>query len=180
MNDAMSDEEEYFGMTASDSEYLGDERWSAEFNDALPAQYIRQTGDGKDRLQCEACQKFFECVFPDTDTPHIDGGCTVSVSVGQYAGFNDTPAGDVSALLCHDCTLEIYRKIPKLAAMSGLHPIECCHGGTWGARRLQEMVRYTKIFNELFGPFSDSDIVEWPIFDDVPRRPRDGGCEFSW
>jgi len=135
-------------------------------------------------LQCEACQGFFPCIFPDSNHPHIDGGSTVTMSSPQYAGFNDDcESPSPSAVLCHDCTLKIYRMIPKLRGLTGLHPVDCCTGKEYQQGMIYQnstKERYAKVFNDLFGPFSDSDEVEWPFFDHSDTNRTAGGCEWSW
>lgn len=143
------------------------------------ATYTRKTILGKDHMQCEACQEYFECAYSDTTTPHLDGGSTMQLSTGDYAGFNDMNAGGLSVVLCHDCSMRIYRMIPKFRGLTGLHPVGCCNGAEYQqGKPFQDRVKekYTRIFNDLFGPFSDSDSeTEWPIFDG-----QGGGCEWSW
>lgn len=53
-----------------------------------------------------------------TDEAEVDGGLVIDLT-GHYNGFNDDFGGfdedDTSNLtiLCHDCTLAVYRAIPK-------------------------------------------------------------------
>lgn len=147
------------------------------------ATYQRKTVDGKEHLQCESCLEYFECASSDPETPHIDGGSTMCLSTGDYAGFNDMNAGGITVVLCHDCSLKIYRSVPKLRGLTGLHPVGCCTGAEFQQGVLyqdREKAKYTQIFEDLFGPFSESDTVEWPLFERSEGFRTGGGCEWSW
>lgn len=148
--------------------------------------YNKKLVDDETYFQCEMCEKYYKSNYPNSTHPIIDGGCVMNLSTYSYGEFNDMGYGPgISILICHDCTLGIYRKTPKLKNIGFLHSIEGCAGEGYDSGKLfisREKERYTLVYQELFGEIiSDSDEVDWPIFDEFhgENGPRPGGCEYS-
>jgi hypothetical protein len=68
-------------------------------------------------LQCEMCLEYTRTIRPDS--PYLDNGSQITIS-GGYSEFFDHFSLDepnsISINLCHDCTLKIFRMIPKLSS----------------------------------------------------------------
>lgn len=69
---------------------------------------------------CEMCG--LESLVDNWTKELFEGGIVLHLE-GYYGAFHDNIDGPVTVLLCHDCTAEIWRKIPKLVALgnNGLH-----------------------------------------------------------
>lgn len=149
-----------------------------------PAQKIvvtRKETNGVEYLQCEACENYFEEVRCRKDNlPLIVGGCHISVSSGDYSGFNDESGGeDFKAMLCHDCTLKVYRMISKFKN-AAIHPVECCVGELYssGEKLKREYLElFQRVFPEEFP--DDSFEMDWPMFEHSLNGRNIGGCEWS-
>lgn len=85
---------------------------------------IKTTNDGIDVIQCEMCEKYVKTEFQGHDYPFADGGSEIEI-IGGYGQFYDALSDDeiIKATLCHDCTLKLFRSIPKLKNLRGLHSV---------------------------------------------------------
>lgn len=87
-------------------------------------QDVIQLEDGTTVIQCEMCERFVKTewqghVFGEL-VSYAERGSTISF-VGGYGEFIDLTK--VEAQLCHDCTLKLFRMIPKLKNLHGLHSV---------------------------------------------------------
>ena len=60
---------------------------------------------------CEMCG--LESLVDDRTKRHFVGGIVLYFD-GYYGAFHDNIDGPVTVSLCHDCTAEIWRRVPKL------------------------------------------------------------------
>lgn len=85
---------------------------------------MRQLEDGTFVVQCDKCLQWVDNSL--VDAPYADNGCQLRIH-GGYSEFIDPihEANEPLVLLCHDCTLEFFRSIPKLApiAYQGQHSV---------------------------------------------------------
>jgi hypothetical protein len=76
---------------------------------------IHSNGQSISILQCDMCLQYTRTEH--TDYPFLDNGSQISTQGGYgefFDGFtNQTSAIDIT--LCHDCTLKLFRMIPKLS-----------------------------------------------------------------
>ena len=75
-------------------------------------------------MQCEMCLQYTRTEHPDY--PFLDNGSQITIN-GGYGEFFDTidqPNG-IMLTICHDCTLKLFRMIPKLSAdkINRLHSV---------------------------------------------------------
>lgn len=154
--------------------------------------FQREIINGKSHIKCEMCCEFLEASSfhdnsPSVDDGIIDGGSIMKLSTGFYTGFNDMATPDLQILLCHDCTLRVYRLVPKLKGLInlvGLHPVGCCVGKEFDAGEKIKR-EYVSLFQRIFPEmYSDEETdVEWPIFEyseEHDGKSLRGGCEWSW
>jgi hypothetical protein len=68
---------------------------------------------------CEKCSKSVDSEFFSTNLP--ENGIILKLQ-GYYGGFDDpSDYSDMTVLICHDCSLELFRSIPKLQERKGCH-----------------------------------------------------------
>jgi len=87
-------------------------------------QDVIQLEDGTTVLQCEMCERYLKTEFQGSHKgefyPFLERGSQMTI-VGGYGEFVDLT--DIKVSLCHDCTLSIFRKIPKLKNLKGMHSV---------------------------------------------------------
>lgn len=80
--------------------------------------------DGTTVIQCEMCEQYVKTEYQgshnDKFYPFIERGSQITIT-GGYGEFIDLTK--VQALLCHDCTLMLFRMIPKLKNLKGMHSV---------------------------------------------------------
>lgn len=74
---------------------------------------MKKTKDGITIVQCDKCLQWVRAEHDDY--PYADNGCQIHIN-GGYGEFIDIIGNEElpMILLCHDCTLELFRSIPKL------------------------------------------------------------------
>lgn len=84
--------------------------------------------DGVNHVFCDSC----DGMVPATTQKELpDDGSELHLS-GWYGGFTDMMMREEEhhLILCHDCSLAVWRAVPKLAKLRGLHPtvddVACC------------------------------------------------------
>lgn len=85
---------------------------------------IKTTNDGITVIQCEMCEQYVKTEFQGHDYPIAENGSQITIH-GGYGEFYDPMKEDqvISLTLCHDCTLSIFRMIPKLKDKRGHHSV---------------------------------------------------------
>ena len=80
--------------------------------------------DNTNVVQCEMCERYVKTEWQghiyNHNSAYAERGSTITF-VGGYGEFIDLV--DISALLCHDCTLKLFRMIPKLKNFKGMHSV---------------------------------------------------------
>ena len=84
--------------------------------------------DGTNVMKCDMCSQYVKTVFDDH--PYVDNGSEITIH-GGYGQFMDLMS--IELTLCHDCTLEIFRKVPKLQKLvgNGLHSVRSVDISKW-------------------------------------------------
>lgn len=85
---------------------------------------VHSNGHSISILQCEMCLQYTRTEH--TDYPFLDSGSQITID-GGYGEFFDNiqqPQG-INLTICHDCTLKLFRMIPKLSPQNykGLHSV---------------------------------------------------------
>lgn len=77
------------------------------------------------------CEKCLKEIKNDSINSHLpENGLIVKIE-GYYGGFDDpSDYTDMTIIICHDCSLELFKSIPKLQNRKGCHyshsASQCC------------------------------------------------------
>lgn len=85
---------------------------------------VVELSDGTTVIQCEMCERYVKTEWQGKINGKYNSFAergSVIIFEGGYGEFIDLTK--VVAQICHDCTLKIFRMIPKLKNLKGMHSV---------------------------------------------------------